>query len=417
MGFPLVLFGLMCPIAGHAPIVAWQNPILKWSKLVKLEAPIVIIGSGLAGYTVIREIRKLNQEIPITLITREPAYFYSKPMLSTAIAGRKEPMQLITGSREDMAAQLGITILAQTEVTAIDIKNQIITSAQGNISYTKLVLALGADQIRLPLQGDAADQVISVNDLEEYRSFRERITNKKRIAILGAGLIGTEFANDLIAGGYTVDVIDLANQPLGRLLPPSAAAELKRELANAGVSWHFETTIETITHHQDALLIQLKNGVQLVSDVVLSAVGLRPRTTLAKLAGLNTNQGIQVNRRLETSAPQVYALGDCAEVDGLVLPYVMPLMQAARALAPNLLGEEVTVLYPAMPVMVKTPAMPIVVSPPAKDAVGMWESTAQEGGMKACFKSATGKLLGFALVGTATTERASLAKLLPPVLI
>ena len=417
MGFPLVLFGLMCPIAGHAPIVAWQNPILKWSKLVKLEAPIVIIGSGLAGYTVIREIRKLNQEIPITLITREPAYFYSKPMLSTAIAGRKEPMQLITGSREDMAAQLGITILAQTEVTAIDIKNQIITSAQGNISYTKLVLALGADQIRLPLQGDAADQVISVNDLEEYRSFRERITNKKRIAILGAGLIGTEFANDLIAGGYTVDVIDLANQPLGRLLPPSAAAELKRELANAGVSWHFETTIETITHHQDALLIQLKNGVQLVSDVVLSAVGLRPRTTLAKLAGLNTNQGIQVNRRLETSAPQVYALGDCAEVDGLVLPYVMPLMQAARALAPNLLGEEVTVLYPAMPVMVKTPAMPIVVSPPAKDAVGMWESTAQEGGMKACFKSATGKLLGFALVGTATTEHASLAKLLPPVLI
>ncbi|MCE7505736.1 FAD-dependent oxidoreductase [Polynucleobacter sp. IMCC30063] len=390
---------------------------MKWSKLVKLEAPIVIIGSGLAGYTVIREIRKLNQEIPVTLITREPAYFYSKPMLSTAIAGRKEPMQLITGSREDMAAQLGITILAQTEVTAIDIKNQIITSAQGNISYTKLVLALGADQIRLPLQGDAADQVISVNDLEEYRSFRERITNKKRIAILGAGLIGTEFANDLIAGGYTVDVIDLANQPLGRLLPPSAAAELKRELANAGVSWHFETTIETITHHQDALLIQLKNGVQLVSDVVLSAVGLRPRTTLAKLAGLNTNQGIRVNRRLETSAPQVYALGDCAEVDGLVLPYVMPLMQAARALAPNLLGEEVTVLYPAMPVMVKTPAMPIVVSPPAKDAVGMWESTAQEGGMKACFKSATGKLLGFALVGTATTERAALAKLLPPVLI
>lgn len=385
--------------------------------MVKVEAPIVIIGSGLAGYTVIREIRKLNKDIPVTLVTREPAYFYSKPMLSTAIAGKKEPAQLITGSCEEMAAQLGITILAQTKVSAIDIKNQIIISSQGNISYTKLVLALGADQIQLPLEGDAADQVISVNDLEEYRSFRERITNKKRIAILGAGLIGTEFANDLLAGGYTVDVIDLANQPLGRLLPTSAADELKRELANAGVRWHFETTIETITHHQNTLLIQLKNGVQLHSDVVLSAVGLRPRTTLAKLAGLNTNQGIQVNRRLETSAPHVYALGDCAEVDGLVLPYVMPLMQAARALAANLLGQEVAVLYPAMPVMVKTPAMPIVVSPPAKDAVGTWESAAQAGGLKACFKSANGELLGFALVGTATTERAALAKLLPPVLI
>ena len=380
----------------------------------KVEAPIVIIGSGLAGYTVIREIRKLNKDIPVTLITREPAYFYSKPMLSTAIAGKKEPMQLITGSCEEMAAQLGITILAQTEVTTIDIKNQCITSSAGSITYAKLVLALGADQIRLPLQGNAADQVISVNDLEEYRSFRERITNKKRIAILGAGLIGTEFANDLIAGGYTVDVIDLASQPLGRLLPSSAAEELKRELTQAGVSWHFETTIETISHDQDALVVQLKNGVRLQSDVVLSAVGLRPRTALAKLAGLSINQGI---RRLETSAPEVYALGDCAEVDGLVLPYVMPLMQAARALAPNLLGQEATVLYPAMPVMVKTPAMPIVVSPPAKDAVGTWESITQEGGMKACFKSVTGELLGFALVGTATTERAALAKLLPPVLI
>jgi rubredoxin-NAD+ reductase len=385
--------------------------------LGKVEAPIVIIGSGLAGYTVIREIRKLNKDIPVTLITREPAYFYSKPMLSTAITGKKEPMQLITGSCEEMAAQLGITILAQTEVTTIDIKNQCITSSAGSITYAKLVLALGADQIRLPLQGNAADQVISVNDLEEYRSFRERITNKKRIAILGAGLIGTEFANDLIAGGYTVDVIDLASQPLGRLLPSSAAEELKRALTQAGVSWHFETTIETISHDQDALVVQLKNGVRLQSDVVLSAVGLRPRTALAKLAGLSINQGIQVNRRLETSAPEVYALGDCAEVDGLVLPYVMPLMQAARALAPNLLGQEATVLYPAMPVMVKTPTMPIVVSPPAKDAVGAWESIAQEGGMKACFKSVTGELLGFALVGTATTERAALAKLLPPVLI
>ena len=384
--------------------------------MVKVEPSIVVIGSGLAGYTVIREIRKLNKEIPITLITRELAEFYSKPMLSTAIAGKKEPSQLITESREEMAVQLGITILAQTEVTAIDIKNQCIASSSGSITYAKLVLALGADQIRLPLLGDAAAQVISVNDLEEYRSFRERITNKKRIAILGAGLIGTEFANDLIAGGYTVDVIDLASQPLGRLLPSSAAEELKRALANAGVSWHFKTTIETITHRQDALLIQLKNGVQLQSDVVLSAVGLRPRTTLAKLAGLNTNQGIQVNRRLETSAPQVYALGDCAEVDGLVLPYVMPLMQAARALAPNLLGLEARVLYPAMPVMVKTPAMPVVVSPPAKDALGTWESIAQEGGMKACFKSAAGELLGFALVGTATTERAALTKLLPPIL-
>ena len=377
---------------------------------------IVIIGSGLAGFTLVREIRKLNKEVPVILITREPGYFYSKPMLSTALANKKDAVQLITTSAEGMSTQLAITIMSDTEVHAIDVSTQIVQTSKGAIPYGKLVLALGSDQIRIPLEGNAVHEVLTVNDLEDYAKFRAAITGKKRIAILGAGLIGCEFANDLVLGGYEVDVIDLAPQVLGRLLPQAAALALQSKLSEAGVRWHFSTTVQTINRNGDVLEISLANGDSITCDVALSAVGLKPRLDLAKAAGVRTGMGIQVNRELETSIRNIYSLGDCAEVEGLVLPYVMPIMQAARALAPTLIGQPTALGYPAMPVMVKTPALPTIVSPPAKSAEGQWKTSAIEGGIEARFESADGKLLGFALMGSAITQRAALTKELPPIL-
>ena len=382
----------------------------------KSSSAIVIVGSGLAGYTVIREIRKLDKEIPITLVTKEPGYFYSKPMLSTALSGKKEAAQLISTPAEGMASQLGLNILSETDVHAIDSAKQIINTSKGEITYRQLVLALGADQIHLPLQGNAAHEVLTVNDLEDYAKFRNAISGKKKVAILGAGLIGCEFANDLVLGNYEVDVIDLAPQALGRLIPEAAANDLQSKLSAAGVRWHFNTTVQSIDRNSNELNITLANGTLIASDVVLSAVGLKPRLDLAKAAGIATGIGIQVNRELETNAPHVYALGDCAEVEGLVLPYVMPIMQAARALAVTLTGQRTALTYPAMPVMVKTPALATIVSPPAKGATGQWKTNPVEGGLEARFESDDGKLLGFVLMGTATAQRGALTKELPAIL-
>lgn len=377
---------------------------------------IVIIGSGLAGYTLIREIRKLDKTIPITLVTREPGYFYSKPMLSTALAGKKEAAQLISSTAEAMASQLEVTIHSETDVSAIDTAKKVILSSKGEIAYEKLVLALGADQIRIPLQGNAAHELLTVNDLEDYAKFREALNGKKKVTILGAGLIGCEFANDLTLGGYEVDVIDLAPQVLGRLIPEAAAKYLQTKLSEIGVRWHFGTTAQTIERNGDQLNITLANGESISSDVVLSAVGLKPRIELAKACGIATGLGIQVNRELQSNINHVYAIGDCAEVEGLVLPYVMPIMQAARALAVTLTGQPTALTYPAMPVMVKTPALATIVSPPAKGAAGEWRTTSTEGGLEARFESADGKLLGFVLMGSATAQRGALTKELPAIL-
>ena len=380
------------------------------------QSAIVIIGSGLAGYTVIREIRKLDKAVPITLVTREPGYFYSKPMLSTALAGKKEAVQLISTPADGMATQLELTILGGCDVKAINTESQTILTDKGEVPYGKLVLALGADQIRLPLQGSAAEEVITVNDLEDYAHFRKLISGKKQVAILGAGLIGCEFANDLVLGGYEVDVIDIAPQPLGRLLPATAAQELQDKLSAAGIRWHLSTTVKSIDRVGEIIQVTLENGDIISCDVFLSAVGLKPRIELAKTANIQTNTGIQVNRELATNINNIYAIGDCAEVEGLVLPYVMPIMQAARALAPTLIGQTTALTYPAMPVMVKTPALATVVSPPAKGVEGQWISNPIEGGLEARFQSADGKLLGFALMGSATAQRGALTKELPAIL-
>ena len=278
------------------------------------QSAVVIIGSGLAGYTVVREIRKLDKTVPITLVTREPGYFYSKPMLSTALASKKEAAQLISTPADGMATQFETTILAEADVSLINIREHTIQTNKGTVPYGKLVLALGADQIRLPLQGSAANEVITVNDLEDYARFRSAISGKKKVAILGAGLIGCEFANDLILGGYEVDVIDLAPQALGRLLPEAAALELQDKLSAAGVRWHLSTTVQAIDHHEGSLQVTLANGNTISCDVFLSAVGLKPRVELAKATGINIGAGIQVNRELETNIHNIYAIGDCAEV-------------------------------------------------------------------------------------------------------
>ncbi|HTD91110.1 MAG TPA: FAD-dependent oxidoreductase, partial [Burkholderiales bacterium] len=280
----------------------------------------------------------------------------------------------------------------------------------------KLVLALGAQQIRLPIVGDAADTIVTVNDLGDYGRFHALLDDKKNIVIIGAGLIGSEFANDLVVAGHHVDVIDIAAQPLGRLLPPAGGALLRQKLAALGVVWHFGVGTKSIDHDGGALRVTLDSGETLQADVVLSAVGLKPRTDLALAAGLTVNRGIVVNRHLQTSDADIYALGDCMEIEGLVMPFVMPIMHAARALGATLGGKPTQVSFPAMPVLVKTPACPTIVSPPALAAVGVWTIEQTPDGIKSLFVDASGKLLGFALHGAATAERAKLALQLPPVL-
>ena len=372
---------------------------------------IVILGSGLAGISVARELRKLDREVPIVIVTADDGSFYSKPSLSNALAAGKSPAQLVLTAAAQLASQLGVEIRSATRVERILPAEHVVETSAGRLSYGKLVLALGARAIRLPLEGDGA--ALSVNNVADYVVFRDRIAGKRHVAILGAGLIGCEFANDLCASGWAVDVFDLAQQPLARLLPPQAASYFRGGLESAGVRFHFSTGIAELAKAGDGFRLTDQHGAALETDLLLSAVGLTPATELAREAGLAVHRGISVDAQLQSSDPDIYALGDCAEVAGLVLPFVLPIMQAARALAKTLAGVPTDVAYPAMPVVVKTPACPAIVCPPPAGLDGAWREEANEQGVRALFEDAAGNPLGYALVGEAVKEKQALTSQLP----
>jgi rubredoxin-NAD+ reductase len=369
---------------------------------------IVIVGSGLAGYTLARELRKRDRESPITIVTRDRGEFYAKPSLSNALAQSKAPEQLVTTPGPTLASQLGIELLAQTTVERIDTPGRRLHTSAGPLAYDRLVLATGADPISLCLEGDAAGSLRQVNDLDDYRAFRAQIGAGQRVAILGAGLIGSEFANDLRTAGVQVDVVDLASRPLAALLPEQAGHWFEQRLAAAGVRWHFGDAAQALEKHDGHLALSLRSGARLQAETVLSAVGLRPRTALAAQAGLSVGRGVVVDALGATSDPAIYALGDCAEYSGRLLPYVQPIMVAARSLAATLTGTSTPIEFGPMPVIVKTPACPVTVLPPPAQAPGRWEAQAQTDGLAMRFLDPEDRLLGFALLGAASPRRREL---------
>lgn len=379
-----------------------------------MEAPITIIGSGHAGITLARELRRLSPEQAIRVLTLEDGHYSYKPDLSKAFAAGKDATGLIKNTAEQLMDQLKIELKPHTRVTCIEPAAHRVWVGDAAYDYSKLVLALGATPIRLPLTGAAADAVLTVNDREDYARFRQALPACATVLIIGAGLIGCEFANDLSAHGHTVHVADLAGWPLPRLLPQVQGEALKSALSGLGVQWHLNTSITALEREGGAIRARFADGSQALVQVVLSAVGLKANTQLAAEAGLTVKTGIVVDDQLQTSAPDVYALGDCVEINGRLLPYILPIANSIKALGATLTGTPTKAKFPAMPVIVKTPICPTLVNPPPA-VPGTWEVTGTAPDLEALFKGADGQPLGFALTGAAVAKRAQYVPLMPVV--
>lgn len=377
--------------------------------------PIIIIGSGMAGYTLARELRKQNQEQSLIMISADDAQNYAKPTLSNAFATKKQPEKIALAQAEKMAAQLNMHIEKHATVEKIDAEKHEIYYVKDNqtvtLTYSKLVLAVGATAIQPDIFKNQS-AVYRVNSLQDYITFRSFIdTNaEKRIAIVGGGLIGCEFAHDLQQSGHHVTVIEKNNYLLKGLLPENIAHAFQERLSSLGIQFMCDTTVTDI---QAEYLTTNKND-QVKYDAVLCAIGLQPNTALAKVAGIESNRGIKTNTLLETNQPHIYAMGDCLEINGLVLPYVMPIMQQAKALAKTLSGIPTHLHYPAMPIAIKTPTAPLTVLPPQSPIGLTWTNEILEDGIIAKAFDSENNLSGFILLGaTAAKQRMALTKLVP----
>lgn len=377
--------------------------------------PVIIVGAGLAGYTLARELRKLAPEAPITLVTADSGDLYSKPMLSNALAQGHTAQALVQSSAREQAAKLNLDLKPHCAATAIQAPEHVLETESGRLPYRHLVLALGARPRQPGFAGQ--EHVLSVNHLDDYARLRARLAPGAHVAIIGAGLVGCEFANDLAIGGHAVTLLETSARPLERMAPAGISRRLQDGLSGLGVQWHCGSGVASLRSQDDGYEITLENGTRLHADLVLSATGLVPETALAESAGLRVARGILVDHQLACSAPDIHALGDCAEVAGLLLPYVLPLMQQARTLAAILSGTPSRLTLPALPVAVKTPACPLVLCPPAAGAEGAWHCERDDGaGAIYRFQGADDKLLGFALAGDACGQRRQLAGFAPALL-
>lgn len=369
---------------------------------------LVVVGSGLAGFAVLRELRRLSPEAKLTLVTLEDGHFYSKPALSTAFAKGKTAETLVTMSAAKMIAQLKLDARIGREAEAIDRQSRVLCTTGGPIPYDALILATGATPYRPAISGDAAHRAISVNQLDHYAHFREQLPDGARVLIMGSGLVGTEFANDLVTSGFKPVVVDMLPLPLAQLVPAAIGERVRDALADAGVEWHLGRTVTAIDYRGDprGYVATLDDGSLVEADLVLSAVGLRPNVALAEAAGLDIGSGIKVDECGRTSDPAIYAIGDCAEYPHGLSAYVTPIMAAARGIAASALGTPTAIKFPPLAVQVKTTLFPLNLLPPPRSSIGDWHVVENDdGGHKHVFIDDGGVVRGYVLTRDKCEQR------------
>jgi NAD(P)H-nitrite reductase large subunit len=324
---------------------------------------IVIIGAGLAGWHVVDAIRAKDKDIPITLVTADSGDRYHKPMLTMAISQKKSAADLVRAFGSDAAKAAEVTLLANTQVTDIDPVSQTVhlrsitqvDDTLTTIGYEKMVLAMGAHPIfpkSLP-----ENLVWHVNHIERFGQLQEKLaTGSQHVAIVGAGMVGTEIAEDLLKAGHQVTLIDLNDAPLSQMLPPKATARIAQAVKSQGINFLGGYQVSTITRLSDEKLEVSYEALPsatdsttaepiepLIVDHVIASTGLTVDDKMPAAAGVEFDRrtGIVVDApTLRTSTANIYAIGDCMSIDGVPCRYVAPLRAQAATIADDILGHE-----------------------------------------------------------------------------
>lgn len=359
-----------------------------------MSAPLIIIGSGFAAYQLVKTLRRQNSEMAIQVFTADSGDEYNKPDLSHVFTRQQSADALISQTGEAFAEQQQIELFADSKVEEINVQERTLVVKGIRYPYSKLVLATGAKAFVPQLKGDAAEAVITLNSLQEYRDSQQTIAAASRVLIMGGGLIGVELAMDLANSGRQVRIVEPSAHLLASQLPDFVASALEKQLRNDGMHMDCLSYVTAIERSASGLSVTTSNGSVYDTDCVISAAGLVPNVALAKLAGAQVNRGIVVDKQLRTSVEGIYALGDCAEIDGKVMAFLQPIVLSANTLASHLLGNAAELNIPAMMVKVKTPSYPIQLGG-QYDPSSSWQVSFAEQGVMAKAYDQAQKLTGF----------------------
>ncbi|ELC3206121.1 NADH:flavorubredoxin reductase NorW [Vibrio parahaemolyticus] len=368
-----------------------------------MQKPIVIIGSGFAAYQLIKTVRRMDAHIPIQVFTAEDGAEYNKPDLSHVFSRKQTASDLVVKSGDVFAKEHNIELFANTKVEKVDVHTQRVTANGQVYPYGKLVFATGAKAFVPPMNGDGVRDVLTLNSLQEYQAGETHISRAKRVLIIGGGLIGVEIAMDLATSGKNVTVIEPNTRLLANLIPEFIALPIERQLKQQGVQLVLETSVVAVDRSESGSTATLSSGRTVETDIVISAAGLCANTQLAKEAAIRVNKGIVVDSRLQTSTHNVFALGDCVEIQERMMPYLQPIVLSANVLGKQLLGQDAELVLPPMMVKVKTPSYPIQLAGTV-NGVENWEVSISAPGIVAKATDDNGHLVGFVVTREQVTQ-------------
>lgn len=302
---------------------------------------LILIGNGMAGVRTIEHLLKLAPDkYEITIIGEEPHPNYNRIMLSSVLAGGAN-MQDIIVNDWDWYKENGIQLVTGQKVMKLDTKLCTVTTHTGEqYQYDRVILATGSNPFMLPIPGADKEGVIAFRDIRDCETMMETSKAYKKAAVIGGGLLGLEAARGLLHLGMEATVIHINDYLMERQLDEPAARMLQRELESQGMKFLLNKQSASITGRGRVKALQFADGSELKTDLIVMAVGIRPNTDLAKSSGIEVNRGVVVNDFMETSAENVYAVGECAEHRGIAYGLVAPLYEQGAVLAKRLAGVE-----------------------------------------------------------------------------
>jgi nitrite reductase (NADH) large subunit len=302
---------------------------------------LVIIGNGMApGRMLEHLLEKVPGRYDVTIFNAEPRVNYDRIMLSPVLSGEKDFEQIIIHG-DGWYIKNGITLYKGHRISKIDRTAKTVTSDRGVVApYDKLVIATGSVPLILPVPGNNLAGVLTYRDLDDVNAMLLAAQSRSKAIVIGGGLLGLEAAAGLEQQGMDVTVLHLMPTLMERQLDPAAGYLLQRAVEERGIKVMTKAVTKAIHGKGRVESIELADGTIIPATLVVMAAGIRPNAGLAKDAGLSINRGILVNDVMQTSDPDILAVGECAEVGGHVYGLVAPLYEMARIAAAHLAGEE-----------------------------------------------------------------------------
>jgi nitrite reductase (NADH) large subunit len=306
-----------------------------------MSEPLVIVGNGMAAARLVDELAKVALgRYAIAVIGAEPRLAYSRVLLSSVLAGETASHE-IELKPADWWRDRGVTVKYNCLATEIDVgRRELKIANDESIEFSKLILATGSTPLRLNVPGADLLGVHTFRDTRDVDLLLTLAAQKKRVVVVGGGLLGLEAAYGLAKAGAPVTLIHLMDRLMERQLDAPAAALLKSLVERKGIEILLNANTARIIGETRVEGVELVDGRRIEAEAVIFAAGIRPNVALAKEAGISVNRGVVVDDHLETSAPDVFALGECAEHRGICYGLVEPAYEQARVLARYLAGRD-----------------------------------------------------------------------------